>query len=77
MRYEFILTLCWYYGELCRSYVRRASVFIVHYHFYYTLADVPAGADECYNGIGLYITSLNMLHSRLFKETTTAAAREH
>ena len=32
-----------------------------------------AGADECYNGIELYIASLNMLHSRLFKEATTAA----
>ena len=34
-----------------------------------------AGADECYNGIELYIASLNVLklHSRLFKETTTAA----
>ena len=32
-----------------------------------------AGADECYNGIELYIASLNMLHNRLFKETTTAA----
>ena len=32
-----------------------------------------AGADECYNGIELYIASLNMLHSRLFKETTIAA----
>ena len=28
-----------------------------------------AGADECYNGIELYIASLNMLHSRLFKKT--------
>ena len=36
-----------------------------------------AGADECYNGIELYIASLNMLHSRLFKETTTAATPEH
>ena len=34
-----------------------------------------AGADECYNGIELYIASLNMLHSRLFKETTTAAIK--
>ena len=25
-----------------------------------------AGADECYNGIELYIASLNMLHSRPF-----------
>ena len=33
-----------------------------------------AGADECYNGIELYIASLNMLHSRLFKETTTAGS---
>ena len=36
-----------------------------------------AGADECYNGIELYITSLNMLQSRLFKEKTTAATPEH
>ena len=33
-----------------------------------------AGAGECYNGIELYIASLNMLHSRLFKKTTTTAA---
>ena len=36
-----------------------------------------AGADECYNGIELYIASLNMLHGRLFKEATTAATPEH
>ena len=27
-----------------------------------------AGADECYNGIELYIASLNMLHSRIFRQ---------
>ena len=32
-----------------------------------------AGADECYNGIELYIASLNMLQCGPFKETTTAA----
>ena len=36
-----------------------------------------AVADKCYNGIELYITSLNMLHSRLFKEAATAATPEH
>ena len=37
-----------------------------------------AGADDAgYNGIELYIALLNMLHSRLFKETTTAATPEH
>ena len=36
-----------------------------------------AGADECYKGIEFYIASLDMLHSRLFKETTTAATAEH
>ena len=36
-----------------------------------------AGADKCYKGIELNIASLNMLHSGLFKETTTAATPEH
>ena len=47
---------------------------------YSRLADVPAlscRSRRCYNGIELYIALLNMLHSRLFKETTTAATPEH